>query len=413
LLFVFLVQSASPQSVITVENADSLVGRVLDGQPVRELIGNVRFSQENVRVTCDRALQYLETGKLHLTGNVIVRDDSVELRSPRGVYHRDQRRAEAFDSVRLEDGVTRVTARYGEYYIESQRAAFKHNVKVTDTGSVLTSDSLTFLRAERRTIAVGNVSIYNIADNVTITGERFENLARDQFSRMTGDPMLFQLDRGPGGRVDTLVVRSRVMESYQDSVRRLVAIDSVEILRGDLSAVAGYAVFYTAADSILLRQSPIVWYGNSQVSGEAVTVYLVERKLNRVLVLGDAFAISQSQFPERFDQLTGRTLEMQFTDQELERIRVDDRAISVYHLYEDSLGNGLNRTSGDRIVMSFAEGKVAEIRIFGGVEGQYVPENLVKGREREHSLAGFNWRWERPRMARGNGGAPDSRPDAP
>ena len=78
--------------MIVVEHADSLVGRVIDGEQARELIGNVRFSQERVRVTCDRALQFIDRGLVELRGNVVVRDDSITLEAPFGLYHRDGRR---------------------------------------------------------------------------------------------------------------------------------------------------------------------------------------------------------------------------------------------------------------------------------------------------------------------------------
>jgi hypothetical protein len=114
--------------------------------------------------------------------------------------------------------------------------------------------------------------------------------------------------------------------------------------------------------------------------------------------MSDAFAISRSDSirTARFDQMSGELMRMYFAEKGLERIEVDDRATSVYHLYEDSLANGVNKTSGDHIVVSFTDGKVQSIRILGGVEGQYFPENMVEGREQEYALAGFHWRTNRP-----------------
>jgi hypothetical protein len=42
--------------------------------------------------------------------------------------------------------------------------------------------------------------------------------------------------------------------------------------------------------------------------------------------------------------------------------------------------------------MLFAEGKAEAITVYGGVEGAYFPENMVKGRETEYALPGFIWR---------------------
>ena len=389
-----------PQSgkVIVLEHADSLVGKVIDGQDARELIGNVRFSQENVHVSCDRALEFRASGRVHLTGNVVVRDEEVTLRAPRGMFYREERRAEAFEDVQLDDGRSKLTARYGEYFVEPKRAFFRGEVVVQDSATTLRSDSLIYFRTEKRSIALGSVEIHNSTDNLTIKGQHFESLNNQQFSRMTMNPVMVQFDTSLAGEVDTLVVRSRVMESYQDSVKCLVAIDSVRIVRSDLASVAGLAVFYTKDDSILLRKSPLIWYQQTQVSGDSINVYLEQRRLKRVLVMGNAKAISRSDslHPERFDQITGKQIQMHFERQMLERIEVETQAISIYHLYEDSLANGLNMTSGDRMTILFDRGKVKSIAVYGGVEGQYIPENMVKGREREHTIPGFHWREDRP-----------------
>jgi hypothetical protein len=179
-----------------------------------------------------------------------------------------------------------------------------------------------------------------------------------------------------------------------------VATDSVAIVRGALAATAGQAVFFAEGDSMHLRREPVVWYRTAQLTGDSITVYLVQRALDRVRVMGNAFALSwdDSGAKGRFDQMTGEIMELRFAERELQTIAVDARAISVYHLYEDTLANGLNRTSGDRIVVEFRDRRVDAIRVYGGTEGIYVPENLLRGREREYELPGFRWIPGRPRV---------------
>ncbi len=392
------------EKLLILQNADSLVGETINGEAVRELIGHVRFLHGNTHVSCDRALQYMASGTVTLSGDVVVTDDTLTMRSPRGIYHRDERRADAFDGVSLDDGRVRLTADIGRYYVDARRAFFQTRVVVVDTASTVTADSLLYYRDDKRSIAMGHVKIYNATDNVTITGGRLDHRAVTEFSRMTEHPVLVRIDTAGGGKPDTLVVRSMAMEAYRGTVRHMRAIDSVEIAQSELSSVAGLADYFTAGDSIVLRKSPVVWYQDTQVSGDSINVYMKQRKLSLVVVDGNSFAISRSDslFPERFDQLTGDTMRLFFRDQKLERIEVGMHAISVYHLYEDSLGNGLNKTSGDRIMMEFADGKLRTIRVRGGVEGQYFPENMVKGREPEYAIPGFLWRPSRPRIRPGD-----------
>ncbi|MCK5572938.1 MAG: hypothetical protein KAJ12_09270 [Bacteroidetes bacterium] len=393
---------AIPQEsrVIILENADSLVGRVIDGEDARELIGNVRVRQGNLLITCDRALQFLERGTVHLDGRVVMRDDSVTITAPRAVYYRDERKAEVFDSVALFDGRSVLTAQYGRYFMESETAFFHTNVIVEDSVSIVIADSLTYLLPESRALGSGNVAIHSKADDMTIFGGALDHQASGRFSRMTRMPVLVQLDMTDAGTVDTLVVRSAVMESYRDTVRRFVAIDSVRLFRSGLSAIGERVTFYMDGDSMQLRGSPVIWYGETQVSGDSTDVYLTGQKLRHMKVMGDAFTMSRSDsnFPERFDQLAADRLDLLFEDGRLAQVQADSRAISVYHIYEDSLANGLNKSSGDRIVMDFSEGRVASLKIIGGVEGQYVPEPLVRANIDEYRIPGFKWRDDRPMM---------------
>ncbi len=393
--------AGQPGRVVVIENADSLIGTIIDGQQAKILAGNVRMRQEQTRLRCDRAVQFMESGKVVLTGNLVVEEDSLTLRAPRGIFHRDGRRTEAFDGVALDDGTVHLTAQYGEYLLDARRAFFRRNVVVRDSASRLTADSLTYYREERRSVAMGRVLLYLTGDNVTITGRRMVNYADSQFTVVTGEPRLVQVDTSSEGRTDTLVVRSRIMESYREPVRRLVAIDTVRIVRADLAARAGRANFFTDADSILLRQSPIIWYAETQVTGDSIDVFLLNRSLREVSVLGDAFALSRSDslFADRYDQLSGSRMRMYFENKALKQIDVDVQASSLYHLYEASEANGLNKTSGDRIVMTFVGGKIDAIRIFGGVEGQYFPENIISGHEAEFALPGFLVRADRPRLS--------------
>jgi lipopolysaccharide export system protein LptA len=384
-------------------SADTLHVKQIAGEDVRELIGHVRLNQEATLVTCERALQYIARGKFILTGNVVVTDDSLTLRAPRGNYYRPERRAEGFDGVELDDGTTHLSAAYGEYFAQERRALFHTHVVVLDSSSVVSADTLLYWRLSRRSIALGHVIVRSPADRLTIYGGRLDNDAARLYSRMTVSPLMVQLDSAGEGRFDTLQVRGLVLESYRDSTRRLIARDSVELVRTDLAATARLASFFTAGDSILLRNAPVIWYRDTQVTGDSINVYLKRRKLERLLVTGSAFAVSRSDslHPDRYDQIAGDRLRMEFGERGLSRTDVEGRAVSLYHLYDDTLANGANRTSGDRIVMLFAEGKADAITVYGGVEGEYFPENMVRGRETEYALPGFIWRRRPARLLKG------------
>jgi lipopolysaccharide export system protein LptA len=395
---------AQDENVIHLEHADSLVGLVLNGEQVRQLIGNVKFKQGKMTVTCKRAIQYLRSDKIGFEGEAEFYDGSMRMVASRGTYDGVTKTAEAFDRVMLEDSGTTINAAYGKYFFDQKMAHFTTNVSVSDSASQMTSDLLTYYRTEEHAIADGNVKIRSFHRQTTLYGDHFENFRKKSFSRMTGGPRLVQVDTA-GAKKETLLVAAKTMESYRDTLERLVAQDSVRMVRGGLQAEGGYALLYTVLDSIILRKSPLVWYSSSptddnQVSGDSIFIKMDNHVLKSVYVRGSAFAISRadSLFANRFNQMSGQEIVMRFDSNQVKSVDVDRTATSLYYLFEEGKGNGMNKSSGDHVTLSFADGKIDKIKILGGVEGKYYPEKMIANKEADFNLTGFDWRVTRPRQ---------------
>jgi len=265
------------------------------------------------------------------------------------------------------------------------------------------SNKFTYLRDEERMIADGNVKIRSYENNLTIFGDHFENFKKSKFSRMTGHPRFMQIDTSGAARYDTLTVEGGILESYQDTTERLIARDSVHIRRGSLVAEAGQCVMFTELDSLVLRKSPFVWYADSaaernQLSGDSIFIKLLRRKLQTVNVRGSAFAISttDSLYPARFNQMSGEEIIFHFDSSRIRQIDVDQTATSMYYLYEDGKGNGMNKTTGDHVTLIFRDGRFDKLKALSGVEGQYFPEKMIRSNEADYNLTGFNWREPKP-----------------
>ena len=74
--------------------------------------------------------------------------------------------------------------------------------------------------------------------------------------------------------------------------------------------------------------------------------------------------------------MTGSILRGFFKDGELDSVRLEGMATTLYHIFEDSIYQGNNRASGDTIVLKFGEDDLESIFISGGSEGTYTPDSL-------------------------------------
>jgi len=397
------VLNAQGSRLIEVKSADVLNVRTINGQEVRELIGNVHIIQsspgELVKIWCDSALRYMERNKIELFGDVKLVRDSVTLTSDEGVYYGNERRAEMSKGVRLTRGGSVLTSKFGEYFTEDKRAQFRGDVHVVDSTSSTWSDALTYFEADEKSIAVGNVRVYNSENNLTVFGDSLIYFERLKYTVLPRNPKMVQIDTSASGALDTMLVTSALMETYQDSVPRFIARGEVAMVRTDLAAVCTEATYFLKGDRIVLLGDPVVWHAENQLTGDSVIITTAGRKLQSVYVSGRAVAVSRadSLLRQRYDQLTAREITMSFAGGKIAHIDAERNATSLYYLYDEGEPNGVNRSSGDRITMEFQDGKIDQIKIVGGVEGKYFPETVIAGREPEYNLDGFRWITDRPK----------------
>lgn len=379
-------------------------GLVINGEDAREFTGKVHFTQitdegDRVYLWCDRALQYLKANRMELFGHVKIIRDTTTITSDQGKYYGNEKRAEVSTNVRLVRGASVLTSQSGQYYVEEKRSHFSGNVHLVDSSSAVSCNELTYFDSTAQSIAIGDVRVVNLSNSATIYGDSLVHFERNRYSIVPKNPKLIQIDTSSSGIIDTLVVISKTMESYQDSSERFIAIDSVKMSRGELSASGGKTTFFVKRDLIILQHHPIVWQALNQITGDSIDVGLKNKKLRSVHVWGHAVAISRSDslYHDRYNQLTGRELTMYFADDRLDSVFVNKNATSLYYLYDKEKPDGANKSSGDRIYINFIEGKIDRIKIVGGVEGQYFPEKMLANHESQYNLDGFKWYTIRPR----------------
>ncbi|HVN49055.1 MAG TPA: OstA-like protein [Bacteroidota bacterium] len=389
--------------MIELRSADTLNGRVMNGEEVRELSGHVHFVQQPdsggiVHVWCDRALRYTMQNKMELYGNVKMIQDSVTIHSKEGVYYGERRMMTTHTGVRLERGKSVLTAQVGEYFVDEKRSHFTGNVMLVDSSSTIWCDELQYYQKESRSVATGNVHAFQYSSALNMYGDSLVHLEQQKFSHVLKHPRLVKIDTAENKTIDTMVIVSKEMKSYKDSVERFVAIDSVQMAKHDLSARCALATYYVSEELITLQTHPMLWSGDNQITGDSMRVRMENKKLRSLWVKNHAVAVSRadSLHTDRYNQLTGKELTMYFHSDKLEQIDVQRNATSLYYTFDKKDPNGANKTSGDRIFIDFVKGEIDRIKVVGGVQGQYFPEKMISRHEADYNLDGFRWYTNRP-----------------
>ena len=98
----------------------------------------------------------------------------------------------------------------------------------------------------------------------------------------------------------------------------------------------------------------------------------------------------------RFDQLSGKKIKMFFDDKGLDRTEVYGNVLSIYYMYEDSVPNGLLKSSSERAKIFFKNKTVADVRLYGKPVSEYHPENIILGKEKDFTIPTFRIYSDKP-----------------
>jgi lipopolysaccharide export system protein LptA len=411
---------------------DSLFGKTINGESVREVHGHVIINQGAVRITCDKAIQYLTRNEVELIGNVILTQDSIIIKTIHGFYNGNTKISYSKNSVNLTDGHIRLDALNGYYYFDEKRSYFYDNVKLNDGVSNLFSDRLTYYNNENKSVAVGrvkvndttstifadslihfrdtkisfgynNVRIYDQSNKLAIFSDFLEDYGKKDYSKVYGNPIVVRIDTTDKGKLDTLIISARMMESFNDSSKKLIATDSVKIVRGTFASLNSKTFYFQKRDQLLTfrgesdEMQPIIWNDSTQLAGDSVYIYMKKNHLDYMNLISNASIITTVRNNlKRFDQMSGKNIKMFFGKDGLEKTKADGNVLSIYYMFEDNEPNGLLESSSERAVMFFDDKSVSNVRLYGKPLSDYHPENMIKGKEKDYTIPTFKIYSDKP-----------------
>ena len=400
-----------------------------------ELIGDVKIYQDTLTLLTPRATYYGNEGKAICEGGVTLRDPNATLRANHGIYFFNEAKA-IFDKdviiinptykitsdhltylrntedsfakgnvVVIKDS-TVIAAENIDFYKRQGKTYATQNVSIDQDSSIIYCDTLTDYSNEKKSIASGNVKLNNLRNNVLVYGDYLENYENTKYTYIKGNAKLVQVEK----EKDTMFIYSKTMESFRTLPEHYIATDSVDVIRNTFYSKSGYAVYSKTQDKDIDKMSfyikPIVWNDNIQMTGDTIFADLKEKKLQIIYarkideLKGSEFSFmivenKDSNFTDRYDQATGKDIIIHFLEDKVNYIEVNKKANSLYYMYDNKKGNGVNISEGMNMIITFDnDQKVDKVKIEKNPKGQYVPE--VKMSTVTLILPGFNLRKDKP-----------------
>ncbi|MDZ4698894.1 MAG: OstA-like protein [Rhodothermales bacterium] len=436
-----LTPADTTEKQVDILQANRLSRAIFGEDPVQVLEGQVHLRQEQTDLWADRVVRYLEQDRVILTGRVMIvergdslradsivyntrlkqgqatgrvhlTDGDVQVYAPSALYYADEKRTDFDREVRLIDSRTVLTSRGGQYYSDEKQAEFYRDVVLDEDRTHLEADSITYFRETEVSIGRGNVFVQRIgggegvAESDTLSqsflfGAYAFNDNRSGYSQIEGDALLVQFRRDSTGvDADTLLMRALRLDVIRDdSLQRLIAVDSVRVWQKTFAAVADSSVYdRITREGRPLREEnrfyvrPMAWYEQYQLSGDTLRATATAGSIDSLFIRENAFAAQEDTSVARIHQLRGQHLVGIFRADSLRSLTVGPTAESIYYRNDgEGAVDGAMRASGDTIVLRFAANELKRISIVSGTQNVYYAASLIPS---PFELEGFAWRPE-------------------
>ncbi len=316
---------------------------------VRRFQGNVQFRQGGALLNCDRAIQYIQKGRIVLQDNVHIIDQKKELYAENVVYYEENKIAHAQQNVRLVDSLRTLTAQQVLYYDEQDKA-----------------------------VADGQVVIVDTVENYYLSGEHADYFRQTGYAKMTGAPRFVQLD---SLQRKELAITGKTMEMLADGDTIRVT-GQVQVTKDSVVAHCGKLEFLREEDIIVLKIEPRAEQTGNYLFGKTLELLLEDRNIRAIHILENAVVVSKNDTVAHmdipFDAMTGEDVMVYLSNNSIDSVRVTERATSYYHVIEDGKEKGLNKTLGDRLNIYFRDGRVTDVLVSSSPsvsEGAFYPRH--------------------------------------
>ncbi len=323
-------------------HADSSLGKMVDGEKIRYLVGNVEAYQDTLKMFCDHAVFYDDRNIAEFSGNVLIDDSHHKLWADKIIYHTESRTANCMGHVRISGENDSL---YAEKFIYQFRG-----------GNT---------RAEK------NLFIWDKQNNVRIRGDTGDYNADSQESHIRGNAYF---EHHTPNQPDTLIITSKKMAYYGVEPKRAVAEDSVRIFKGSVRASCDSATYFLTDEIVAMRINPVAWQGENEMTGMKIDFILDSLKIDEIYLYEKAQIKSLADTLENiYNILKGKMIQVSMVNGVPERVIARRNAISVYRIEENKVNQGTNSASSDSIIVYFKTGELDSISIIGGTEGTYYP----------------------------------------
>ena len=277
---------------------------------------------------------------------------------------------------------------YGWYNTMTELAYLDRRATLKNKEQSMTADTMYYNKSTGYAKALSDVIIEDTAYKAILKGE-YAEMWRNIGKCMITDNLKAIYHK----EIDTLFATADTMYVYFDTtnneIRRVKAFYNVRFFRNDIQGKCD-SLHYVVADSMIyMREMPVIWAENSQLSGDSIYIKVKEQAIETLLMYPNAFVIQEDSI-SGFNQVKGKKIKTYFKNNDIDHMFNEGNAETVYWLRDDD-GSliGVNFSQSSEMDIIIRDQQISNIKFYKNIKETMYPLEQVK--DNMEYLNGFLW----------------------
>jgi lipopolysaccharide export system protein LptA len=388
-------------------------------------------------LTSQEGTYYADLKDFYFKNNVKLKDPQYYLESDSLLYNTNSEIATFISKTYIEDSVKRtIRTSEGYYDLRNKNASFGKRPVIHDGSMIIIANTVDTDDHTGLSVLTGNAVFRDTAEGLSVlansivsnrnTGSMIATQKPLMIITQEKDSTFITADTLYSGRLSELPIISdttardssvvmrdstsrdsgvaktkkvvnkpkAVVTATNDSADRFFrAYYHVKVFSDSLQAVCD-SLFYSGKDSIFrLFNEPVVWSGQSQVTGDTIYMYTKNKKPHELYVFENGLMVNKTGV-DMYNQIKGNRLFGYFTEGEINNIRAKGNAESIYYAKdEEDKIVGINKATSDIIDMRFKNRELNKVVFISSVSGTMLPFRQATDEDRR--LRSFKWHEDR------------------
>lgn len=372
---------------------DTLEYDAKKGQASYRYGGTVQSIVSQEKLTSRVGYFHPETKNFFFSKNVVYTSPELNMTTDTLRYLYAQKKTLFYGPTHIKTKENKMYCERGWYNTETEEGSLQKNASIKRPNEYISGDTLNYFARKGNYEGRGNVFFSDSTQQLSFTGDYAFSSDSLHYSFLTGHAIAMKEMES-----DTLFIHADTLYNYhEDTLNTLKAYQGTRIFSSKFQGITDSLIYESSSDLIELYDEPIMWSNGAELKGDLMKVVLKDSSIQRVEIYDNSSILMEVEKGIYYNQIAGKDITALFTNDELYQAKVFGNAQTISFPIDEKTKDsslvktrlGMNRLYSSDLRIDIDSNDIIGISYIEKPDGVFYPMDQLN--EDEQFVPGFKW----------------------